>query len=100
MSRAIYLTLLLSLVTFPYRVFPMLFLGDLKLPKFFNSLFYYIPYAVLSALVLPDVLSATGNYTTALVGTLAAVIVSCFTENSLWAMLLSVIASYVTFCLI
>jgi len=97
MSRAVLLTILLVFVTAPYRVFPMIFLGDKKFPPFVNSLFYYIPFAVLSALVIPDILTSTGNIKTAACGAAAAVIVSLFTDNSFYAMLLSVIVTYAAF---
>ena len=99
MSRPVLVTLLLIFATVPYRVLPMLFIGGRKFPPFVNSLFYYIPFAVLSALVVPDVLSATGNAHTAFCGALAAFAVSCFTDNSFYAMLLSVIAAYAAFWL-
>ncbi len=99
MSRPVLVTLLLIFVTVPYRVLPMLFIGDRKFPPFVNSLFYYIPFAVLSALVLPDVLTSTGNPAAAACGALAAFAVSCFSDNSLYAMLLSVIATYGAFWL-
>lgn len=99
MSRHVLVTLLLVFVTVPYRVLPMLFIGDRKFPPFVNSLFYYIPFAVLSALVLPDVLTSTGNPLTASCGALAAFVISCLSNNSLYAMLLSVIATYCAFWL-
>lgn len=99
MSRAVFLAVLLIFVTAPYRVIPMIFLGEKKFPPFVNSLFYYIPYAVLSALVIPDILTSTGNIKTAACGTAAAVIISLFTDNSFYAMALSVIVTYIAFCI-
>ena len=97
MSRAVYLSIMLMLVTAPCRLLPMIFLSDLKMPKFFNSLFYYIPFAVLSALVLPDIFSSTGNPTTAAAGAAAAIAVSLFTDKSMYVMLVAVIVTYIAF---
>lgn len=97
MSRAVALTLLLVLVTVPYRIIPMIFLAGRKFPPFVNSLFYYIPFAVLSALVVPDIFSSTGNVKTAVCGAVAAVVVSIFSDNSFYAMIVAVIVTYAAF---
>lgn len=81
-------------VTEPCRFLPMVFLGQRKMPAFVNSLFYYIPFAVLSALVLPDILTSTGNQTSAIAGAVAAVFVSLFLSSPMYSMIAAIAASY------
>ncbi len=55
-------------ITYAIRMIPLvLFRGKIK-SQFVNSFFFYIPYAVLAAMTIPEVLYSTGNVYTALVG--------------------------------
>lgn len=65
--------LLMALVTYLPRVLPLvLFRKEITSP-FIKSFLHYVPFAVLAALTFPDIFYSTGNFTTALCGTLAAV---------------------------
>ena len=46
--------------------------------KFIQSILYYIPYAVLSAMTFPSIFYSTGNTVTAVVGTIIAVVLAYF----------------------
>lgn len=94
MNRIILLCLLLTAVTAPCRYIPMLFMGNRKVPPFVNSLFYYIPYAVLGALVFPDILTSTGDMATAIVGAIAAFAVGLFSTNPMFSLLAAIAAAY------
>lgn len=72
MDRILIVVLLMALVTYVPRMLPMVFLGDRDLPPFWDSLFYYIPFAVLGALLFPGILKSTGNFSSSLAGTIVA----------------------------
>ena len=61
-------------VTYLLRVAPMVIFRKKITSVYINSLLYYIPYAVLSAMTFPYILYSTGNIYTALCGTVAGII--------------------------
>ena len=77
MSLIIYI-LVMAGVTYLIRMIPFtLFRKEIK-SKYIKSLLFYLPYAVLSAMTIPAIFYSTGNLTTAIVGTVVAVIVAYF----------------------
>lgn len=75
--------LVMALVTYLIRALPfVLFRRQIK-SRFIKSLLYYLPYAVLTAMTIPDIFYATGNTLTAAVGCLAAVIFALFGKSLL-----------------
>ena len=63
-------------VTYLIRMLPMtVFRREIR-SVFVKSFLHYVPYAVLGAMTFPDVLEATGNLWTALVGVLVAVVMA------------------------
>ena len=75
MSIAVYI-IAMALSTYLVRVIPFtLFRKKIK-SEFFKSFLYYVPYAVLSAMTIPAIFYATGDFTTALVGTVIALVLA------------------------
>lgn len=74
MTKAVILSLLMMAVTLPSRVLPAFFLGDKKLPPLAETVLGYIPYALLGALIFPDVMTSTGDIRTSAAGAAAALI--------------------------
>ena len=83
-------------VTYLIRVVPfVLFRNELKnerVKMFFN----YVPYAVLAAMTIPSIFSATQCIVSAAVGTGVAVILGWFRKSLLTVALFSCIAVFVT----
>lgn len=77
MSIALYIAVMAG-VTYLIRVLPFTFFRRKIKSRFFRSFLYYIPYAVLSAMTVPAIFYLTGDMTTALIGTAAAVILAYF----------------------
>ncbi|MBR4320609.1 MAG: AzlD domain-containing protein [Oscillospiraceae bacterium] len=77
MSTAIYIFVMAG-VTYLIRAIPFGFFRKKITSKFLRSFLYYIPYAVLSAMTIPAIFYSTGNFVTALVGTLTALILAFF----------------------
>lgn len=75
--------LVMAGVTYLVRAVPLIAFRKRIRSRFFRSLLYYLPYAVLSAMVIPSVFSSTGNIITAAVGFSAAVILAFFNRSLL-----------------
>lgn len=58
----------MALVTYLIRMLPFVLVRRQIQNQFVRSFLYYIPYAVLAAMVLPDMLFATSSIWSALVG--------------------------------
>jgi branched-subunit amino acid transport protein len=72
----------MAIVTYIPRVLPIVvFRKEIK-SKYIKSFLRYVPYAVLGALTFPDIFYSTKNITTAVCGTIVALILA-FKERSL-----------------
>ena len=68
--------LVMAGVTYLIRMLPLtVFRKEIK-SRFVMSFLHYVPYAVLGAMTIPDVLYSTGNLGTALVGLVVAVVLA------------------------
>ena len=92
----VYLYILVkALVTYLIRAIPfVLFRRQIK-SRFIKSLLYYLPYAVLTAMTIPDIFTATGNTLTAAIGCLAAVIFALFGKSLLTVAVAACAAAFV-----
>ena len=64
--------------------------------KFIQSLLHYLPYAVLSAMVIPGVFSSTGSVVTASAGLAIACLLAFFNRSLITVALGASAAAYVT----
>lgn len=71
MSLVAYIAVMAG-VTYLIRMVPFTLFRRKITSRFVRSLLYYLPYAVLSAMTIPAIFYATGNVTTAVVGTVIA----------------------------
>ena len=68
--------LIMAGVTYLIRMLPFVFVrGELK-SRFLRSFLYYVPYAVLTAMTIPDIFTATGSSLSAWLGFAAAMLLS------------------------
>ena len=74
--------LVMAGVTYLIRMLPLAAIRGKVKSVFLQSFLYYVPYAVLGAMTFPAVFSATGNWVTALAGTVVALILG-WMEKSL-----------------
>lgn len=80
-SQALIAIFLMALVTYIPRVLPItIFQKKIESP-FIQSFLKYVPYAVLSALTIPDIIYSTNNYITAGIGTAVALTLAYFKKN-------------------
>ncbi len=77
MSIIIYIAVMAG-ITYLIRMIPFtLFRRKIK-SRFIQSVLYYIPYAVLSAMTFPAIFYSTDNTVTAVVGTVIAILLAYF----------------------
>ncbi len=74
---ALYL-LVMAGVTYLIRMIPLVLFKEKIKNRFVLSFLYYVPYAVLSAMIVPAIFYASGNVITAVVGFVVAVTVALF----------------------
>lgn len=77
MSTAIYI-LVMAAVTYVIRMIPFTFFNKKIKSKFVRSFLKYIPYAVLSAMTIPEIFYSTGSIPTAVAGTVTAIALAFF----------------------
>ena len=68
--------LVMAGVTYLIRMLPLTFFRKEIKSRFVMSFLHYVPYAVLGAMTIPDVLYSTGNIGTALVGLAVAIVLA------------------------
>ena len=73
--------LVMAGVTYLIRMIPLTLIREKIKNKFIVSFLYYVPYAVLSAMVVPAIFFASGNIVTAAVGFVVAVLVAIFSKS-------------------
>ena len=88
--------LLMSGVTYLIRMLPMVIFKKKIKSQFVNSLLYYLPYAVLSAMTFPFILYCSQSFISALVGTAIALIASFCKRSLVTVAILAVIGVLAT----
>ena len=73
--------LVMAGVTSLIRSAPLVLFRKKIQSDFFRNMLYYLPYAVLSAMVIPAVFSSTGSFVTALAGLIVACLLSFFNRS-------------------
>lgn len=95
MSIAIYIAVMAG-VTYLIRMVPFAFFRKKITSKFLRSFLIYIPYAVLSAMTIPAIFYSTGNMTTAVAGTLVALVLAYFNLPLIVVALAASLAAFLT----
>ena len=72
--KMLLLVLTMAGVTYIIRMIPLTFFRKKITSRYLQSVLYYVPYAVLSAMTFPFIFYSTGDFWTALIGTLVAII--------------------------
>ena len=77
MSIVVYIAVM-AVTTYLIRVIPFAAVRGKIKSRFLNSVLYYIPFAVLSAMTFPAIFYATGNVITSVIGTVIALVMAYF----------------------
>ena len=79
MKVALYIAVM-ACVTYLIRMIPFAVFRKKIKSRFLKSFLFYIPYAVLSAMTIPEIFYSTGETVTALVGTVVAAVLAYFNK--------------------
>jgi len=71
----------MAAVTYLIRMLPLVLMRRKIENKYIKSFLLYVPYAVLAAMVLPDIFYSTESVASALAGLVVAVIMAFWKEN-------------------
>lgn len=86
----------MAVVTYLIRMLPFVLLRRKIENQFVRSFLYYIPYTVLAAMVLPDILFATSCIWSALVGLAIAAVLALWGKKLITVALCACAGVYVT----
>lgn len=81
MTRVVICVLIMALVTYLPRVLPITVIRKKIKSPFVKSFLEYTPYAVLGAMTFPDIFYSTGNYISAVIATVIALILGAFKRS-------------------
>ena len=95
MTKMVALVLTMAVVTYLVRVLPMAFIRKKIKSPYVNNLLYYVPYTVLSAMTFPYIFYSTGNFYTALIGTVVALTASVCKRSLIVVAVLACLAVFV-----
>ncbi len=92
---ALYL-LVMAGITYLIRMLPMVLFKEKIKNRFVLSFLYYVPYAVLSAMVVPAIFYASGNIIAAAIGFAVAVAVAFFGKGLVTVAICSCVSVFIT----
>ena len=95
MNRILIAVFLMAIVTYLPRVTPLAIFKNKIQSRFITAFLSYVPFAVLGAMIFPDILSSTGHLTSAIVGLVIAAILAYFERSLLQVAVCAIIAVYV-----
>lgn len=95
MSIVAYIAVM-AITTYLIRVIPFVAVRGKIKSRFINSVLYYIPYAVLSAMTFPAIFFATGDVISSSVGTVVALVMAFFDLPLIVVALSSSVAALIT----
>ena len=95
MSIIIYIAVMAG-GTYLVRMIPFTAFRKQIQSRFIKSILYYLPYAVLSAMTVPAIFYSTGNLTSAIVGTIVAIVVAFFEKPLIIVALAAALSALVT----
>lgn len=95
MSIVVYIAVM-AVTTYLIRVIPFAAVRGKIKSRFINSVLYYIPFAVLSAMTFPAIFFATGDVISSSVGTAVALILAFFDLPLIVVALSSSAAAFIT----
>ncbi len=94
-QQLVYAILAMAVVMFVCRVVPLFVFKNKIKNKFLNSVFAYIPYAVLTSLTFPEVFKSTGSPLSATLGVITAVVLSYFERNLITVLISSTVVVFI-----
>ena len=88
--------LVMAAVTYLIRMLPLAFFRKRITSPFLLGVLHYMPYAVLGTMTVPAIFTSTGEPISALVGTLAALLLGLKRRSLIEVTLFATAAAYIT----
>ena len=85
-----------ALVTYTLRAVPLLLLRREIESRWINSFLYFVPWAVVSAMVIPDIFTSTSSVVSATIGLIVALFLAWQGRSLLVVVLAAAVAVYLT----
>lgn len=85
-----------ALVTYTLRAVPLLLLRREIESRWINSFLYFVPWAVVSAMVIPDIFTSTSSVISATIGLIVALFLAWRGRSLLVVVLAAAVAVYLT----
>ncbi len=95
MDKVLAAVLLMAMVTYLPRVLPLAIFKNKIRSRFLTAFLSYVPYAVLGAMIFPDILTSTGHLTSAAAGLVIASVMAYFERGLLQVAVCAIIAVYI-----
>lgn len=95
MTKVFIAVILMAIVTYAPRVFPIAIFKRKIKSRFIKSFLYYTPYAVLGAMTFPAILFSTANIYFSLIGMMTALILAYFEQGLMKVALGAVLVIYI-----
>lgn len=97
MNKVLMYIFVMAVVTYLVRMVPFVLFRKKITSTFLRSFLHYIPYAVLSAMIIPDVFFSAGaeNVWAAVAGTVAAVVLSYLEKSLLTVAVAACVVTYI-----
>ena len=100
MTRILPAIVVMAVTTYIIRMVPFTFFRKKIKNRFIQSVLFYIPYAVLSAMTIPSIFYATQDLPSAIAGTIVAVVLAYFGLPLIVVALSASVASYLALVLL
>lgn len=94
-SFLIELSLILGIICWLMKIVPFVFFKGKIKNRFLNSFLYYVPFAIMTSMIIPEVFHSTSSVWSALIGVFVSIILGLLEQNILVVSLLSIIAVFV-----
>ena len=94
--KALIGVLVMALVTYIPRVFPLVVFRRQIENIYIRSFLFYVPYAVLAALTFPSIFWSTQRSTVAAAGTLTAILLAYFEKSLVVVAVAAILVVYVS----
>lgn len=85
----------MAIVTYLIRMLPLVLINKKIENEFIKSFLYYIPYAVLAAMVIPEIFFVTGSTWSAIIGFVVAVLLSYFGKSLITVAVFTCLSVYI-----
>lgn len=94
MYRILIAVFIMAIVTYLPRVAPLAIFKNKIQSRFLTAFLSYVPFAVLGAMIFPDILFSTGHLTSALAGFVTAAVLAYFERSLLQVAICAIAAVY------